>query len=380
MMPRLFAGETFAFAVRAQGGSNVPAPLVPTTSNLTQSIYMIGNFVCFFVLYGFGKSQLGRRCLTLAASACVVLNLVFVALDLGTYWTGTGDLMYFIRNSTYSMLNETEIDGLKRIVGSFVEASQFSYWTLGYFAYTSSLWLSGVNPRLNLALSFLSLLTLVLSTSTTAYVGLAIYLCLLFAKTALGAAYRSFNPQTLFMVVGVPITLAIVVLLISLNDTTSDYVGNLLNNMVVNKMSSGSGIERSSWNAQAMQNFFDTFGFGAGNGSVRSSSFVVAVIASLGVVGTVTYGMFLLTIWSDRGRPAIERMADAAVTAAARAACLAWIIAASLSSGFIDLGLPFFAYAALACARPQPFRLGSAMPLSSRHVERVEMSRHHARP
>jgi hypothetical protein len=371
VMPRLFAGQTLAFAVRATEGTNYAAPLAPTTSNLTQSIYFIGNFICFLVLYGFGSDPSRRRILARAGLACVILNLVFVVLDLVTYATGTVELLAFIRNSTYSMLSDTEIAGLKRIVGSFVEASQFSYWTLGYFAFTSSLWLYGIAPRLNLTLSLLTLTALILSTSTTAYVGLALFLFVRFVSVAVTILMRPAKPQMFIFVIGAPIVFSIIVLTICLNDTMSAYVGNILDTMVVNKMTSASGVERSSWNAQAIQNFFDTFGFGAGNGSVRASSFPIAVISSLGVIGTITYGMFLLSIWFGRRRPFEETPADAAIPIASRSACLAWLIAASTSSGFIDLGLPFFAFAALACARPRTFRLGSPVAFSKRPLEAV---------
>ena len=80
LMPRLFFGQTYTFAVRAQG-ENFAAPLAPTTSNLTQSIYFIGDFICFVVLSGFGSSEAGRKTLGRAALACVILNLGFAVLD-----------------------------------------------------------------------------------------------------------------------------------------------------------------------------------------------------------------------------------------------------------------------------------------------------------
>jgi hypothetical protein len=110
-------------------------------------------------------------------------------------------------------------------------------------------------------------------------------------------------------------------------------------------MSTSSGIERSSWNSQAIQNFFDTYGFGAGNGSIRASSFPIAVLSSLGIYGTASYAMFLLSIWLKRQNAAWPEFQ--ATRIAARSACLAWLLAASASASFIDLGLPFFAFAAL---------------------------------
>jgi hypothetical protein len=346
-LPRLFMGQTLTFAVRAEG-FNYSAPLVPTTSNLTQSIYFIGDAVCFLVLSGFGSTVEGRRTLGRAALTCVVLNLAFAALDLITFATNTTELMSFMRNSTYSMLNDTEMAGFKRIVGSFVEASSFAYWTLGYFAFAISLWLEGYAARLTLVLSVLSFVALLFSTSTTAYAGLGMYLALLFAVAVFRFLFRPIRPQMAIFIICAPILFSLVAILIALNDASYAYVANLLNTFVLDKMSTDSGIERSSWNSQAIQNFLDTYGFGAGNGSVRASSFPVAVVASLGIVGAATYAMFMLAIWFRRG---LKPMALPPIQTAARSACLAWLIAATASLAFIDLGLPFFAFAALACLR-----------------------------
>jgi hypothetical protein len=347
VMPRLFAGQTMAFAVRALGTGNFAAPLAPTTSNLTQSVYLIGDCICFLVLVGFGGSEAGRKCLGRAALMCVVLNLVFAALDLATYLTGTSELLSFIRNSTYSLLSDTELAGFKRIVGSFVEASSFGYWTLGYCAFATSLWLNGVAPRLTLSLSLLSLLALLFSTSTTAYVGLAVYLLAQLGLIAYSAMVRPVRPEMILFAVALPFAFSLLVILICLNDASAAYFGDLFNTLVLNKMTTDSGIERSSWNSQAIQNFLDTYGFGAGNGSVRASSFPVAVIASLGLFGGIGYVLFLLTIYLGKGRAAPPDIA--ALQGAAKSACFAWLIAASTSGAFIDLGLPFFSFAALAC-------------------------------
>src|SRR6185436_7052729 len=84
------------------------------------------------------------------------------------------------------------------------------------------------------------------------------------------------------------------------------------------------------------------------------SSFTVAVIGSLGVPGALLYAIFLLTIWF--GRRSAATASTSQMQSAARSACLAWLIAASVSAGLIDLGLPFFAFAALATAQNIPSR------------------------
>jgi hypothetical protein len=142
--------------------------------------------------------------------------------------------------------------------------------------------------------------------------------------------------------------------MIALNDTYSSYVQGLLETMVFNKMNTSSGVERSAWNRQALQNFLDTFGFGVGNGSVRASSFPIAVLANLGFVGAAIFRMFFVRVlFRTQAGKDIDHL-DAAYQQAARSACIASLIAATISGALIDLGLPFFVFAALACAESIP--------------------------
>jgi hypothetical protein len=199
-----------------------------------------------------------------------------------------------------------------------------------------------------LCLSALSFMVLLFSTSTTAYVGLTVYLFFQFVIIVFKFVFRPLRLQMIVFLIGLPIALALVVVMICLSDASYVYVADLLNELVLNKLSSASGIERSSWNTQAIQNFLDTYGLGVGNGSVRASSFPIALLASLGFLGSATYALFLLKMWFRRRMPAPPAIAVAQT--AARSACLAWLIAATASGSFIDLGLPFFAIAALGCA------------------------------
>jgi hypothetical protein len=285
-----------------------------------------------------------------AALLCVALNLVFAALDLITYYTNTSEILSFIRNANYGLLNETELAGSKRIVGSFVEASSFGAATLGYFAFSGKLWLEGVHPRLTLILAGLSFGCLLFSTSSTAVVGLGVFLIVVYVHAVFNALRRRPNPQTWWFMAATPIAAPLLMVAIALNESTSIYFGGLLDELVFNKMSTESGIERSSWNAQGLQNFVDTFGFGVGNGSMRASSFPVSVLASLGVIGALTMALFLITVFLS-GLKRKDNAIRNAYRNAAKYACLSWLIAATVSGALVDLGLPFFAFAALACSR-----------------------------
>jgi hypothetical protein len=350
--PRVFAGLTYIFPVRAEANAGYSlVPLAPSTANFTQSVYFTADFICFIALYGYASLSDGWRTVAKAALFCAGLNLVFGALDMLTYWTNTTELLAVIRNANYRMLNDTEVAGFKRIVGSFTEAAAFGSTTLGYFAFCLKLWLQGFHTRLTFVLAALSLGAMVFSTSTTAYVGLSVFLLLVYLECLFKLLSRPVSTQTIAFIVATPILLLLVVVLIALNDVYWNYIENLLDTMVFNKLSTDSGIERSAWNRQAIQNFFDTWGLGAGNGSVRAASFLAAVLASLGIVGACTYGAFLICVFLGNREPASSDAYENAVSSAARSVCLAWFIASSVAGAFIDLSLPFFVFAALASKR-----------------------------
>jgi hypothetical protein len=354
-MPRLFAGETFVFPVRAQAVG--VAPLEPSTSNVTQSVYFIADVTCFLVLSGYAATKGGIRFLLSAGLAVAIADLVFAALDWITYLTNTGEVLAIIRNANYTMRVEDQVGGLKRTVGSFVEASSFGSVTVGYFAFTLRLWFLGIYPRLTLTLTLLALSATLLATSTTAYVGLAAYLLLIYLELVIRFISRPVPFQMRLFVLGAPLMLSILVLAIALSDSYSGMLQDLLDTFFFGKLSSDSGVERSAWNRTALQGFFDTYGFGFGNGSGRASSFVVAALANLGLFGSALLVMFLMGLFvGPRNAQPLTPIEDAA-RQSAKSMCLAWLIASAVSNPLIDLGLAFYSFAALACA--QAFRLPS---------------------
>lgn len=363
-LPRLLAGETFVYAARAQ----VPfaVPLAPSTSNLTQSIYFIADLICFLMLSACAATSGGMRILGSAALLCAALNLIFGVLDLVTYFTNTAELFAPIRNANYAMLSEAEVDGLKRIVGSFTEASSFASATLVYFAFTGKLWLLGIKPRITFPLAFLSLCAVLFATSTTGYVGLVVLLGYAYLQ-ALPALYRPAPIQTRRFILATPFALSLMVLIIALSPEYSTSILNFLDGTIFNKLSTSSGVERSAWNTQAFQSFLDTFGFGAGNGSVRASSFPIAVLANLGIIGAALFSFFFVSLFLPDTNSRSD-VVDDAYRQAARLACLACLITATISGAQVDLGLPFYVFAGFCAATRSPLRAPQPCVLSSGQI------------
>ena len=354
--PRLFAGVTEVFGLRTDNiGNVVLSPLAPTSGNVTQTVYFIGDLACFLTLSAYASGRDGKRVVGRALLACGVANLCFAFLDLATYATHTTEIMHPIRNATYRLLNDTEAVGLKRIVGSFSEASAFGFATLGLFGFATRLWLEGVYQRIAAPVAIASLIALTFSTSTTAYLGTGIFLAVtLIGSLAKMLAGRA-NHHTVTFVLMMPMVVAVIVGVVLLNEPLRLYLDQAVSTLFFNKLSSSSGIERAAWNAQALTNFFDTYGLGSGVGSLRASSLVLAVLGSIGIAGAFLYAAFMLGILVQAGPSAAKQLRlSAAIQHAARSACLAMLMAATFTSSLVDLGLQFFALAALACAQPDP--------------------------
>lgn len=360
-MPRLFQAATYVFTIaRTEGGPGIVlTPLSPVSGNITQTVYFVGDLVCFLLFYGFAGERKGAAAIARAVLACGILNVGFAALDYATFVTGTAELMSFVRNAPYRMLNEAEVMGVKRLVGSFPEASAFGSATLPLFAFSLSLWLNGLYARVAGLVALLSFAALVLSTSSSAYVALAAYLVIAFAGNGLRVLSGSATRVRFGFLTFTPLLALIAFIALQLHDPSRIFIEDVIQRSIFDKLSTDSGIERSNWNGQALQNFVDTYGLGAGTGSVRASSFPIAVLANIGVLGALTYGLFLFGCFS-RARGAQDPEVKVIKTAAT-SACLALLIAASLGGTTIDLGLMFFVLSAVAAA---PERAASTFRVS----------------
>lgn len=367
--PRLFAGMTYVTTLARTdvGPGVVLLPLGPTSGNITQPIYLVGDLICFVAIRAFASTLEGQRLVAKAFIACVIGNLGFAVLDLLTFWTDTSYTLDFIRNANYRMLNDTVVLGFKRIVGSFTEASAFGGTTLGFFAFALQLWLGRVYSRLSLILAILSFVALVFSISSTAYGGAAITLLLLYGISVARVLSGHVTRAVMAFVFAIPLLVALTGVTLALEENIWGTIDAVLDKMIVNKMTSSSGVERAQWNRQAMTNFMDTYGMGAGVGSTRASSFPIAVLSGVGVIGAFTYGAFILLALfaprrQDGGDPARS------IQDAARAMCLAFLTGAVLAGTLMDLGLGFYMAAGLAAASPSPAPAWGRMGLAGRDL------------
>jgi hypothetical protein len=352
LFPRILAGITFVNAIGRSDSGLVfyPIPLGPTSGNFTQSVYFCGDVICFLLCYSYGRTVVGFRCIFSALIYYGIGNIIFAVLDLATFWTGTAYLLDFIRNSGYTLHTETVVLGLKRIVGSFTETSSFANATIGVLGFTGRLWLLNIIPSVTFPIALISLLLLLFSTATTAYAALPLLLFYLYFSSTWKIMKGPVPLPVMAFVLLSPLLLGIVVIVVLLQPSIASSISGLMDILVFDKSSSQSGIERGLWNEMALSNFFDTFGLGAGIGSVRASSFAIAMLANLGVLGSATFCLFLYEVL------AVSKQASDQITGnvctAARTACFGLLCSSLVSGALIDLGLPFFVFAGLSCAVP----------------------------
>ena len=198
-------------------------------------------------------------------------------------------------------------------------------------------------------IAFMTLVTLLLSTSSGTYVTLALVSVLIFFQCAWFIFSGKGHPLHVLYVFGAPVILLCVLLALALAPSAWDTIVVLVDRMVLGKLETRSGIERTSWNIQAIHNFIDTGGLGAGLGSVRASGFPFVIISNLGFLGLILYSVFFVLILRPLKLPRSPNRNERIGHAAAWS-CLTLLIAKSLSHGDTYLGIMFCTFAALAAS------------------------------
>ncbi|QYA16649.1 hypothetical protein [Rhizobium sp. AB2/73] len=344
--PRMFQGMTQTMTVERSIGARNLIALVPlrfSSNNITQSVYAAGGLICFMTTFAFFRRQDTPSAFINGVLVVVGVNLSFALADIVTHFTHTDFLLSFVRTANYALLTNAEKGGLKRISGTFPEASAFADFTLVLFAIVTSLWLGGIRSKVTGTFSGLLLVALILSTSATALVGLAAILPILSLQSFL-ASRREPGAGRPVLIVSILASMPLVIFFVLI--VMPDLAHNLqdfLDEMLFSKADSQSGRERFMWNAMAYRAFLDTSGFGAGLGSARASSFGLVLLSNIGVFGTLLFAMFVarLLLADMRGSHSSSRETTA-VLRAAKAGIITVLISAATSGTVYDLGLMFY--------------------------------------
>ncbi|MEM7460276.1 MAG: hypothetical protein AAF331_12485, partial [Pseudomonadota bacterium] len=360
VLPRVFAGMVQVIPLNLIGDYFVQVPLFPRSSNLNQSVYFIGNLCAFLFVFGMMKSP---GMLKKAAGAGLIIcaaHMAIAMLDSFTFAIGQPNLLDFMRNAGYSQLFGATVMGMKRMTGSFTEASAFSAMAIGLFAFAFRLWRGGIYTKWSGPLSIALAFGVILAFSSTGFVAFGVYFIVTYSLNLVsneGGAISGARSRRMFFVSLAPIGALAVAVLVAVRPDVLDPVVELFDSSIATKLSSASGQERMAWNLSGISNFFNTYGLGVGLGSVRTSSFLVSVPANLGLIGVLLFGAFFYQLFFSTNGQRWGRIdpESAQIVAAARSSCFALLIAAAVSSSTMDLGLVFHIMAGIACSSPAYF-------------------------
>jgi hypothetical protein len=342
LFPRLFAGQTSVFVASHTRGGVYEMPLGPVSGNISQTGYFVLGGMIFLAL---SASLLRDNALEQVRRGLFLwcaLHTGFGLLDLLGKLAGAGDILAFLRTASYEMLTEATQAGFSRIAGAQSEASAFASMSLAALAFAFTYWRRTAS-RFALALTLTLLVLLLLSTSSTAYVGLMVLSIPVAFSICRSLSMRRLHGQEIFLLALGFASLFVALGLAVHNDRFFDPLMRLINEAIFEKAGSASGQERGYWNYISLKSFADTLGLGVGIGSSRASSWPVAVLSQLGVVGCVMLTLLVLDI---ARRPkhldtALD-VRDAATVDGIRACALAGIVSGSLVSGTADPGMIFF--------------------------------------
>ncbi len=351
--PRFFASASLIIPL---GASDYPStggavPLGPVSSNLTQTIYLGADMICFLAIVATASTNSGLKATVRGLLAYAAFNVLFAFIDIGTSATGTQYLLSFMRNAQYTFHDDDIINGTRRIIGSWPEASAFAGTTLGALGFTATLWLRHRGGAWIGVIALISLILIVASTSSTGLVAAPVCLAVLYATAIAGCGTGLRRGRSNSVTLVVPFLVTIVAVWVAINPAVYDRLYDYADLLVFSKPTSHSGMERAAWNAYGIQNLWDSWGLGVGLGTARTSSFPVAVLSNVGLPGTLLFGLFLISLFAPNGQASDAYAAD--IRLSALNGCLCLLVGAVIAGATVDLGLLFFIFAGVATSRPQ---------------------------
>lgn len=302
MFPSIFAGQTEVFSLSRSANETgiISIPLRPSSGNLTQLFRLGLGVAIFFAVATVFRVRPDGKTVVFALAVATGVNAALGWLDVATYAVGAEALLEPIRSANYAILYDVRMAGLKRMIGGFPEASAFGYFSLGLFAFWFQYWLDTPRSKLVVLMVVIAAIAVLRSTSSASYVAMLAYL----VTAGLIWIGATFGRETERRSVVIAISAILVAWLGAIAIFASyEYVGSVqafLDRALFNKLDGASGVERLSWNAQAFTNFVDTNFMGAGLGSVRASSWLMATLASLGAIGTGLFFALIVSVLADR--------------------------------------------------------------------------------
>lgn len=321
-MPRFFAGQVEVVPVRSVGLFST-AMLFPTAQNISQMVYTTVSVLTVFAFSRILRADDMRQHALTALCLGAIVTILTGLVDLVSQSLSLQSALEVFRTASYTLLTEDEVMGSKRIVGLMPEASSFGGLLLGYLAalyyFRRAMLSSRMRNRVAPVLIGALLLLVWLSTSSSAYLGLALFGLTLVVEWGWRAVAAGRNPY-LRRGIGAEFWLGmfgigLLLLVVLVAPEVFAPIIKMVDLMVFQKSTTSSFEERNMWTKVSWNALLSTHGLGVGMGGSRASNFAVALASNAGFLGAGLYVLFVVQSFLVRRAPRNDPQGGALLSA-----------------------------------------------------------------
>jgi hypothetical protein len=300
-----FQGNVTVVAGAAGFNLDLARPFSVGRENLAQTIYLVLDIAAVYCLahqagraHTVGFSRIADRSLVIAGFASGLVAL----WELIDFYVGVGfPAEFFHSNAGYAAAHGQTFDEIPRISGPFPEPSSMGYFFGGliFFAWQRY---RAAPTLLSCGLLLVCVAALILSTSTTGYVALTIFLLVVLQGLVFGSAEfitgmskggrRELKLTATFLFV-----IAAIAFFVVLGWDTLRHVFQIV---VLEKRESSSFDQRSGADLIALNIFIQTGGIGIGLGSHRPNNMVMTLLSNLGIAGFLSFVFFVFQLFRQQ--------------------------------------------------------------------------------
>jgi hypothetical protein len=319
-LPKVFA-RTMTVAPMAPNPRDVyeVMTLGPSRQNLTTAGYMLGAMFASICASAASYSPRSHRTLVNWSIIISWLHVGFGLFGVVAAKAGGMAIIAFFRNAKYAQVDQSNGE-IVRVAGIDPEPSSYSAYAFVFLVMMTELWLRGVKPKWTGAAAAALLFMLIICTSSTGYFSLAVYALILTARWI--ASSKEFRVVKLVIVAAGGLSaLCFGLALCAFVPKVAHAVQGVFSAMTVHKLQSTSGIQRTFWVKEAIRAFIKSYGVGVGPGSFRSSSILVAILGSTGVIGAIAFFGHVVAIMLPSSRRPERSVENSIAAATAWAAC-----------------------------------------------------------
>ncbi len=301
IIPFVAEGSIIVNPPRAGHGANSFFPLVFSATNIAQTFYIL---LCTVLAISISHDVLRSEKITLSLQRTYLATILTVCL-LGLYqvlaWSFN---FYFPYEFLYSSNSRSlagiyqVLGGAKRISSTFAEPSLVAHYLVGAFVYVFELLNQTVKKRgVLIMLLFLIFITVGLTTSSTAYLSFSVVIVYYMISSM--KSKKTMSRWIFLIALGVMMLLiiAFAITILDTNNRALTIINDVFKLSLLDKTNSRSFTDRMLANFSSIDILRDSFGFGAGWGSHRASSWLFNLVGNAGLWGSLLFGWFMLNLY-----------------------------------------------------------------------------------